>query len=874
MKAQLTQLIIAQDHYQILNWAKALSDKDRYASMEILKTLKPEEIMNEPRPKEYKAAYYQKYQLLDSIKNYMLICCIRSKKDLSQTIPHDAWDKNNSVLHAYLRKPGFGFEPLIAYFELFPPDYLDAIVERNSKPRQWNNNFHLLWKLYEHGWLTFDEEIFVRSLFIIPMFDRNTMEDVLYLSQNPKAINQVLMQFYKHEIPILDISKWHEKAGSCCKKCTEYWDEVFSELLSQGMLNDRSIIRNLLGTLTHNWKKGHLDWHIRLLKQFNTTSKEYLNNQDYLLAALSANSNSVCNFVINTVETIYKEKTFDTESFLQNLPNLFAKEKSDNAILKALDIVSYLLENKPDLRKYTDTISNALMQPNNQIQEKAARLLKQYLNEQELKTITEPFAASLKQKARDILQIQPQKTEEHTISPLENYPLIYPTTWEDFIFHIGKAINTLDAADIDIMYNGFIQLQDQFPEKYLTQLKPFIKKAEKAFAEKELLVYIAEFFENWQLAGSTYKVKKPTDNYNPNPFMRNRNKWVLNKLKRNCRLSLLSTPTHYPFYIHPAILVTRLCEYEKADEQVEIEDLIIACNRILKTGISTEVKDQVKKLKGYYAGAIQYLLGISGTISFDKNTLPLWTQIARTKEANNIFKEFEQSEAKDYPTVVNPFSISYKITRDFSSCGKYHWDRIILEGNWNHSYAEAQIKRAYPYPYFYTAYNSHKAFSKAGFLYWLSLIPHYCAPVLLADLPDTASGNEVSEFEYCSYPLQYLVENQIQIHHSGWLYIATCLIFEKKISRTLAAEYISIAFGLGFINQEYLSECIATMIMDKFAPVNRLIEYFDQIHPDHIKTFQLQIIEKCMLKADKKNLPTNFKKLVAAGNEIRNSLNQ
>jgi len=336
MKAQITDLIVAQDYRQILDWAKTLNDQDRYTAMEILNTLKLEDLMNEPRPKEYKAAYYQKYQLLGSIKNYMLICCVRGKKDLPRTIPNDAWDKNDSVLHAYLRKPGFGFEPLIACFELFPPDYLDPIVEQNAKPREWNNDFHLLWKLYEHGWVTFDEEIFVRSLFIIPMFERDTMKDVQFLTDHPKAIDQVLMQFYKHEIPILDISKWYEKAGHCCKKCTEYWDEVFSELLSQDVLKDRSIVRNLLSTLTYNWKKGHLDWHIRLLKRFNTTPEEYLNNQDYLLAALSANSNSVCNFVINTIETIYKEESFDAETFLQNLPNLFTKEKSDKAILKAL----------------------------------------------------------------------------------------------------------------------------------------------------------------------------------------------------------------------------------------------------------------------------------------------------------------------------------------------------------------------------------------------------------------------------------------------------------------------------------------------------------------------------------------------------------
>lgn len=876
MKTHIIELILAQDFHKILDWAKILSDKDRYASLEILMNLKPEEIITEPRPEKYNAEYYEKYGLVNSIITYMKICCVRSKKDLPLTVRADAFDKKSSVVNGYICKPGFGVEPIIKYFEIYPPDYLDEIVEHNSKPRQWSNNdFHVLWNLYKHDWVKFDEEIFVRSLFIIPMSHRKTMEDVRFLTDNPEAIEKVLMQFYKYEIPILDISKWHAKDKFCCKKCTEYWDEVFSELLSLEVLQDRSIIRNLLSTLTFNWKKGHLDWHIRLLKLFNATKEEYLFNQDYLLAALSSTSNSVCNFVINTVDSLYKEKNFDTETFFRNLPNLFVKEKSDKAIQKALDIVDYLSKNNTNLRQYAGSISAALMQPNDKIQESAAHILKQYLDAESLKLAVEPFASSLKQKARDILEIQNEQIQENTISPIENYPLEYPTTWEDFLFHVGKAIGSLDAADIDIMYNGFIQLQDKFPEKYVTQLKPFIKKVAKADSSKELLVYISEFFESWLSSDKEYKITNPMFvkyDRNPNPFMRNRNKWVLDKLNRGSKLSLLSTPTHHPFYVHPAVLVSRLGEYEKAKEQVPMEDLIVACNRILKTDIAKEVKDEAKKLKGYYAPAIQYLLGISDKIDLNKDTLPLWTQVARTKNVDGIFQEFEKSEAKDYPAVVKPFYIPYEIERRYSSSGEYHWDYIVLDDLWNLPYSRNKEKTPFPQLHFYTAHNSFAYYSKDGFRYWLSLIPHYCNAVLLHDLPSTASGNEVKDFDYCLFPLQYIIENQIWVYHSGWLYIALCLIFEKKVSRTLAAEYINMAYGLGFINEEYLSESISVMIMNKFAPVNRLVEYFDMVNPDHIKQLQLSIIEKCIEKSDKENLPVNFKKLIAYYKEICSSL--
>lgn len=865
MKQQIINLIFAQDYLKILDWAKELSSEDRYTSIEILMGLDPDEIIDEKKPKQYTERYYNKYDRAMSIKSYMLICSVRNFKDLSLTVPEWMSDKSNSVVHTYFSNPDFGVEPVIEYFKLFSPDYLAKIIEKNAKDRQSNNDFQLLWSLYKNGWVAFDEEIFVRSLFILSWSGRRKItEDISFLSKYPETIDKVLMQFYKYEIPVLDLVSWSAKDVASGGKCTNYWDAVFAELLKQEIIKDRSIVRNVLSTLTYNWKKGHLDWHIRLLKLFGATPEEYLANQDYLLAALSATSSSVCNFVIDVVKNLYKEEAFDSEAFLQNLPNLLVKEKSDKAILNGLVTANYLFNKHSKLRNYAETIAGALIQPNDKIQEAAARILKQYICNNDLKEVVIAFAPTLKKKAREILYIESEKIEIDKIHPIENYAIEYPANWEDFLFHIGKTINSLQPTDIDIMYNGFVQLHDQFPDNYAIQLKPFIKKAYNAFFDKVLLVYISEFFENWLSPSKKYKIIDPTfkkHEMNPIPFMRSRNKWVLACLKRRCKLPLLSTPTHYPFYVHPDILISRLSEYESVNEKVELEDLIIACNRILKSEITDRSRKGAAKLKGYYAKAIQYLLDVSDKISFDKETLPLWTQIARTKHTDGVFNEFTDSEAKDYPTVVQPLQLSYGISIRHSDDGLYHWDNLILQDNWTDVWHIEDKPKKYPSLFLYTGHNEYTFHSMPGFKYILTLVPYYLDGFILKHIPNTSSGNEVKEFEYCLYPLQFLLENQIQVHSSGWLYIAFCLIFEKKVSRTLAAEYINMSFDLEFIDKKYLSESIADMIMNKFAPINRLVEYFDGMCLNHIKEFQLEIIEKCIEKADKNNLPTNFKKL-------------
>ncbi|MCV5283175.1 DUF6493 family protein, partial [Escherichia coli] len=83
----------------------------------------------------------------------------------------------------------------------------------------------------------------------------------------------------------------------------------------------------------------------------------------------------------------------------------------------------------------------------------------------------------------------------------------------------------------------------------------------------------------------------------------------------NCHLSLLATPSHTPFYVSPQILVERLLAHERENYPVDVDDLIVACNRILPGEVTEEVKQQALMLTGKYARAVHYMLGITDDIS-------------------------------------------------------------------------------------------------------------------------------------------------------------------------------------------------------------------------------------------------------------------
>ena len=288
------------------------------------------------------------------------------------------------------------------------------------------------------------------------------------------------------------------------------------------------------------------------------------------------------------------------------------------------------------------------------------------------------------------------------------------------------------------------------------------------------------------------------------------------------------------------------------------------CSDRLKSNSPTKMLKLADELKGDYTPAVHYLLGISDNLLPTEGLLPLWTQVARTRYPEKTFNELGKTSARDFPSVVAPFYLSYEVKRTFSDCRKYHWDRLFLEHNWSRNWSgEKIIEPDFPDLFYYTAYNKTEIYqSMREFEYRISLIPHYVDALLLRFIPDTASENEVAEFEYCLDPLRFIFENQLRVHHSGWIYIAHCLLFEKKVSRQLAAEYINLAMQQGFLKDDYLAQCIGYMIAKKYAPINRLIEYFDMAVSSGVKEFQCLIARKCVENAVESDLPVNYKKVL------------
>ena len=870
---RIINLIKKKNWNEILNFSKALTEDERFSTITLLKSIDIDrDIINKNGSNltgQKRNDFYENRQQIDSCLNYFLITCVRNYDDLKKLETRHEYGTSNPF-YSFISTNNY--EPLVNFYQLFPPNYLNKVIKDLSKERFRNINFKILWKWYENNWVEFDEEFFVRSLFNLQGFDNNHFADADFLMAHTKLINKVFLKFHKYEIPILDLIKANsiDYSNGLSAKANVYWTEVFKILIKNNALTNRSIITHLLESLLNNWKKPHLDWHVRLIELFEPTKEELITNQAILFSILGTGQNSLINYVVLKIKDIYSDKQFDTLLFIENIPIIFSNDKIAKSILFSLEIIEKILANSFKINiDYREQLCILLMQSDAKIQEKVAKILISHFNDKDLATVVTPFLPNLKQVAKDILKVNNPISEnfESVISERKPFKEITPiSNWDELLMHIGTCIRTKSAIDIELFFDGIIQLQSIIPADYVKQIKPYTKPLFAKFYESDTLTAFTLFLESWSTKNNDGLSKM---DFKYIPFLGKKAKMTYLKLNDKNSLPFLSTPTHEPFYVHPQILLERLLQYESTNTKVDLEDLIIACNRILISELDGDYSEGIKNIRGYYSDAIGYFLGESNIINFTNDTLPLWTQISRIKNPNGNFSEFQKSKASKYLSVINPFIIGFKIEKDANEYAT--WYRLKLDNNWNYTWYNKE-KATRQETIFYNTASIEKA-SRVDITNQLSLNPNYIDALLCRYIPDTATGNEVYEFEECLYPMQFILDHQLRIYHSGWLYVAVCLLFEKKISRDLASEYINLAIS----RNENLNEFViilSKLINDKFAPVNRLIEYLDKPnHSKETKHLQFQILSNCIRRFDKQNLPINSKKIVQYYKELQAALN-
>ena len=721
--------------------------------------------------------------------------------------------------------------------------------------------FETYWVLYKAEEIPFDEALFTKNITAPYLYDDKKVRYTDLVLHDQEFHDKIFRRLHRYENQMFHDAK--------------LWEDFFVHLQRQGYVFDRKYIPELLESLLNPWKKPHLNWHCRWVEFLEPTTDELLACQQTLFALLSTGNTNLINFALKHIQRIANEKAFDFQSFADNFALCFTIQKIAKSQLIGVEILEkYYQKQAPSNPDYREQLAVLFTVPDTQLQEKVANLLTTYFNHEGLPEVIAPYRDYLKGKAQDLLQSLPSPNSSETSENSENSHTSHTSqtartpkiaraarslTPEDLLFLLGDCLRERTPQTIDLFFEGFNQLQDDFPADFKEQLAPYLKQLDKHWNGIASVPILRWFLQRW--TGDKKKLNKEDETFflTTLPYLYYKAQHLLEKLKEKNRLPFLSTPTHAPFYIEAEVLMDRLLQYEAQGENPDLHDLVVACNRLLFKEVSATAKEKAQQLKGVYAPAIQYYIGLTDEVQPTEELLPLWTQITRIKHPNKEFVEFANTSAKDFPTVVKPFMIDFWMKTRKQSDVTFHY--LNLEDNWNNNFDMKQKATKYPFPYYNTG-NSRKGWGTDK-LYQCSLNPHYPEAQILRYIASYAKGNESYQIEYMQTSMQVLLENHLPIYHSGWLFVAVALLFEKKPTRDMAATYILEHLEYG-TNLNLLAQYIGKLLAEQYAPIARFVEFLDIPTRDpKIKAFQKAVVEAYLPlveKLDKK--PTNHKKLV------------
>ena len=743
-------------------------------------------------------------------------------------------------------------------------------------------SIEILLALYTEGMIPFNEEIFVKNLY-----------DIEYSRTQEAKVAEVLLQYPELATRVIPhTAKYIDYVISSSLE----WQKVFILLCKKNYFPDKSFITSFIEVLLNTWKKNVLDMYCRWIEGLVPTEEELLPSQHTLFALLTLDKSSLINFAMKCIAQISSHPAFDFQAFADNFALCFTVPKIAKSQLIGVEILEkYYQKQAPTNPNYREQLAVLFTVPDVKLQEKVASLLTTYFNQEGLPEVIAPYRDYLKGKAKDLLQSLPSPNSSENSENSENSHSSHSShtfhtaraartlTPEDLLFLLGDCLREPAAHTIDVFLEGLITLQDDFPADWAKSLSPYIKQLTKRVDKEEIptdaillgvlralvdrrpLALDPKCSYTWEeLCKKRKKLSEKEfeaytqDYYLGNarqvlPFLFRKGQIVIDFILQHCHLPLLSTPTHLPFYIEAEVLVDKILQYEVQGKSPDLDDLIVACNRLLFTEVSAAAKEKARQLKGDYAKAIQYYLGLTDEIQLTKELLPLWAQITRIKHPDREFPEFAATSAKDILGVVKPFLIDYGWKendgyKEFTF--GYHTEWVGV------SYTD--LKNAFPYRY-YNANGGNSPISTI-FEYKLSLNPHYPNAMLCDYISTWVTGNEVHEIRNMSVPLEVLLRYDIRVRHSGWLYIGTALLFEKRPSRDLAYEYICQA-----ITREedltYLKTYLAQALAWNFLPITRFIEFLDRPNPPAVKDFGIAVVKQYLSIVKEDELPKNHKKL-------------
>ena len=506
----------------------------------------------------------------------------------------------------------------------------------------------------------------------------------------------------------------------------------FRYLIEHGYLDRMRVLRESLAAVNRNLNKNLCGWFAGMFSALQTGEEEQLALQTEMFSVLSCPHSRPVNMILGFFEKLCSHPGFRAEEFPGYASVLFSLGVKAVA-RKTLTILDKLAKERPELRTVVCCAAvPGLMSADETVRQKVIKLIQTYgnKNSDELKEVLaqykEMMSSSAKKELGDYLEHSPSpadenpKTEEASCEPpvleeqipsaiREDNRIPEITSPEDLVFLASQVLDVNEVYHFDQLIGTLIQWNGKMQADHLPLWTSVFQRACKLLMEGSsraghvdylMATFLTDYTrlllnrfpdgENELKSLYGRMVKKDEEQKGKWKFCNLRSLTVRSKAE-NCavhrqllcralellennkqELPLLSTPTHTPAYIDPAVLIQRFKQYRQAKAEPDNIDIQVALLRVALDGASSVLPLLLQEPESEYKRLLLFLFGEQDAIPQPPFDHPAWWMTAGLiKSPETVYPAFKDFSYHKGPREYLTGNFPWKTFREAHSYTDY-----------------------------------------------------------------------------------------------------------------------------------------------------------------------------------------------------------
>ncbi|APZ45648.1 hypothetical protein BW723_04750 [Polaribacter reichenbachii] len=712
LKKELQQIIHQEKEKEIIPFLKKITFKEKKALVPFLKKYK-EQIFE-----TYTVEEKSKWGLSFSRKDKHSI----EKRDLITKVCFVCYNKTD------FKKAFWNSVNIITSDEYIndiipwyvPNWYSNLINEENS----WSLDYLKTMFLMSKGLLEPSNNLIVSKL-PNAIIDSKTINGINVNSYTPEVLESYSVTLNEHiwlifeEDSSINNNYINYRLNNYNKK-NDVWIDTFIDLVEAKKLDRNKVLEASILTSTKNFNQNLTGWFFDLFIKLAPTNDEVLALQNELFSALNSPHSKVVNTVLRFFKKVGNLKKFQQLNFIENCSILLNSETKSvvNSTLILLDKIAK--SNNKLVEDICLKTTEALLNVDDKIQLRASKIISKYgnIDSVELKDEVNLYQESLFYSSKKVLSVFIEGSEEDELAIEEelstqiltesNRVEVY-STFDELLFFVSQVLDNNGVHHIDLFLSYAPRLNLLINSENVSKLEPIFKRAlDLTFSfenrnsqigelEFKAAYYLNDFseilmekyanelqnFKNYK-TNKIQKLKKENffrhykgnlkeieyQSINNRVYHIHQSLFIASKklIQAKMALEFLSTPTHYPCWVAPEILIDRIKKYENSTIKINPYDIQIAIARLPLNEFDDSLLHKINEIRNKE---------IQETLKYFYNFLPL-------KEANVLRKDvwMQAVLCKKNSDDINYFkeTFEYKLEKETTD---YKWDCKLQDHIYN-----------------------------------------------------------------------------------------------------------------------------------------------------------------------------------------------